>query len=156
MRITRKDGSELLVAVSTAALRDTWGSVVGGVEMLRDLSDVDTLRRQITGSYTCQDIIAKSAAMRGVCDLLPLVAKSNSTVLVEGEPGTGKELVARAIHTLGPRNEGPFVAVNCGAIPETLVESELFGHVRGAFTGADNQRKGRFEIAVEIGGIDEF
>jgi PAS domain S-box-containing protein len=147
VRITRKDDTELLVAVSTAALRDARGQVVGGVEMLRDLSEVDTLRRQITGSYTCQDIVAKSAAMRGVCDLLPLVAKSSSTVLIEGEPGTGKELLARAIHTLGPRRRGPFVAVNCGAIPETLVESELFGHVRGAFTDAKTDRTGRFAQA---------
>jgi transcriptional regulator with PAS, ATPase and Fis domain len=85
--------------------------------------------------------------MQGVRELLPLVAKSTSTVLLEGEPGTGKELVARAIHNLGPRREGPFVAVNCAGIPETLVESELFGHVRGAFTDARSDRPGRFALA---------
>jgi PAS domain S-box-containing protein len=147
VKIRRKDGSELLVAVSTAALRDSRGNVIGGVEMVRDLTDVDTLRRQISGSYTCEDIVSKSAAMQGVRDLLPLVAKSTSTVLIEGEPGTGKELIARAIHTLGPRREGPFVAVNCGAIPETLVESELFGHERGAFTDARSDKPGRFAQA---------
>jgi PAS domain S-box-containing protein len=147
VRIVRRDGSELLVSVSTAALRDEEGRVVGGVEMVRDLSMLDTLRREIQASYTHQDIVSKSEAMRGVRELLPLVAKSTSTVLLEGEPGTGKELVARAIHNLGPRREGPFVAVNCAGIPETLVESELFGHVRGAFTDARSDRPGRFALA---------
>jgi PAS domain S-box-containing protein len=147
VKITRKDGSELLVAVSTAALRDGLGNVIGGVEMVRDLSEVDVLRRQLAGSYTCQDIVSKSPAMQGVRELLPLVAKSNSTVLIEGEAGTGKELVARAIHTLGPRRDGPFVGVNCGALPDTLVESELFGYVRGAFTDAKNDKPGRFTQA---------
>jgi PAS domain S-box-containing protein len=147
VRIARRDGGRILVAVSTAALRDDDGNVVGGVEMIRDLSDVETLRRQIRASYTCEDIVSKSAAMRGVRELLPLVAKSQSTVLIEGEPGTGKELVARAIHNLGARRGKPFVAVNCGAIPETLVESELFGHMRGAFTDAKSDRPGRFALA---------
>ena len=147
VRIVRRDGSELLVEVSTAGLRDARGVVVGGVEMFRDLSDVDTLRRQIQAGYTCEDIVSKSAAMRGVRELLPLVANSESTVLIEGEPGTGKELVARAIHNLGRRREEAFVAVNCGALPDTLVESELFGHVRGAFTDAKRDTKGRFAMA---------
>jgi len=145
--IVRRDGSELLVAVSTAGLRNEAGAIVGGVEMFRDLSDLDTLRRHIFAGYTCEDIVSKSAAMRGVRELLPLVANSDSTVLIEGEPGTGKELVARAIHNLGPRREAPFVAVNCGALPDTLVESELFGHVRGAFTDAKRDKKGRFAMA---------
>lgn len=147
VKIVRKDGSEVLVAVSTAALRGDDGAVIGGVEMMRDLREVVTLRKQINADYTTQDIVSKSNAMRGVRELLPLVAKSNSTVLIEGEPGTGKELVARAIHNLGPRRDKPFVAVNCGAIPETLVESELFGHVRGAFTDAKQDRPGRFAVA---------
>ena len=147
VRIVRRDGSELLVEVSTAGLRDDRGEIVGGVEMFRDLSDVDALRRHIQAGYTCEDIVSKSAAMRGVREMLPLVANSDSTVLIEGEPGTGKELVARAIHNLGRRRKGPFVAVNCGALPDTLVESELFGHVRGAFTDAKRDTKGRFAMA---------
>ena len=147
VRIVTRDGRQLLVAVSTAALHDSDGGIIGGVEMFRDLSVVDTLRRELAASYRCEDIISKSAAMKGVRDLLPLVANSESTVLIEGEPGSGKELVARAIHNLGPRRDGPFVAVNCGALPDTLVESELFGHARGAFTDAKKDRPGRFAMA---------
>jgi len=145
--ITRKDGTQLLVSVSTADLVGKNGEVVGGVEMFRDLSMVATLRREINATYTSDDIVSKSAAMRGVRELLPLVARSTSTVLVEGEPGTGKELVARAIHNLGPRHGRPFVAVNCGALPETLAESELFGHLKGAFTDARKDKPGRFALA---------
>ena len=145
--ITRKDGSELVVSVSTANLEDDEGRVVGGVEMFRDLSDVVALRRQIKSSYTRDNIISKSPAMRGVREMVPLVARSKSTVLIDGEAGTGKELVARAIHNLGPRKDRPFVAVNCGALPDTLAESELFGHLRGAFTDASKDKPGRFALA---------
>jgi PAS domain S-box-containing protein len=147
VNILRKDGSHLPVSVSTASLRSPEGQIVGGVEMFRDLSEVKTLRRELRATYTCDDIISKSAAMKGVRELLPLVAKSNSTVLIEGEPGTGKEIVARAIHNLGPRQDRPFVAVNCGALPDTLVEAELFGHTRGAFTDAKTEKPGRFAMA---------
>ncbi len=133
--------------MSTAALRDGEGRLIGGVEMFRDLSEVAELRRKLLGTYVCEDIITKSNAMQGVREILPLVARSDSTVLIEGEPGTGKELVARAIHNLGPRRERPFVAVNCGAIPDTLVESELFGHLQGAFTDAKRDKPGRFAVA---------
>jgi len=145
--ITRKDGNELLVSVSTANLEDKTGRVVGGVEMFRDLTVIAELRRQIQNSYTSQDIVSKSPAMRGVRELVPLVARSMSTVLIEGEPGTGKEIVARAIHNLGPRRDKPFVAVNCGALPESLAESELFGYVKGAFTDAVKNKPGRFALA---------
>jgi PAS domain S-box-containing protein len=148
VKISCRDGSELLVSISTAALRDDGGKVIGGIEMFRDRTEIDTLRRELKGSYTFSDIVSKSAAMRDVRELIPLVAKSESTVLIEGEPGTGKELVARAIHNLGPRRKKPFVAVNCGALPDTLVESELFGHARGAFTDAKRDRLGRFAQAA--------
>ncbi len=115
--------------------------------MFRDLSEVVELRRKLEASYTCEDIVTKSPAMRSVRELLPLVARSDSTVLIEGEPGTGKELVARAIHNLGPRRNKPFVAVNCAALPETLIESELFGDRRGAFTDAKRDKPGRFAAA---------
>src|SRR4029434_5996385 len=85
--------------------------------------------------------------MREIFAVVQRVAKTDATVLVEGESGTGKELIARAIHSRSARKDGPFVAINCGAIPETLLESELFGHERGAFTGAHVQRQGKFELA---------
>jgi PAS domain S-box-containing protein len=147
VKIVRKDGSERLIAVSTADLRDEGGRVVGGVEMFRDLSMVEELRRQINDRYTNNDIVSKSAAMESVRELVSLVAKSECTVLIEGEPGTGKELVARAIHNQGPRRDLPFVAVNCGALPDSLAESELFGYVKGAFTDALKDKPGRFAMA---------
>jgi PAS domain S-box-containing protein len=145
--ITRRDGTELLVSVSTANMEDANGRVVGGVEMFRDLSMVVALRQQIEGRYTRDDIVSKSQSMRAVRQLAQLVARSTSTALIEGEPGTGKELIARAIHNLGPRKDGPFVAVNCGALPETLAESELFGYEKGAFTDAAKDKPGRFALA---------
>ena len=145
--ITRKDGNDLLVSVSTASLEDESGNLVGGVEMFRDLTVIAELRRQIQNSYTNQDIVSKSSAMRGVRELVPLVARSRSTVLIEGEQGTGKEVVARAIHNLGARQDQPFVAVNCGALPDSLAESELFGYVKGAFTDAFKDKAGRFALA---------
>jgi PAS domain S-box-containing protein len=146
--ITRKDGRDLLVSVSTADILDEEGRVVGGVEMFRDLSVLAELRRRVKDRYTEADIVSKSPAMDSVRELVSLVSRSESTVLIEGEPGTGKELVARAIHNLGPRRDRPFVAVNCGALPDSLAESELFGYVKGAFTDALRDKPGRFAAAT--------
>jgi two-component system response regulator HydG len=107
----------------------------------------ENLRRQIEARYGLPGILADSAEMRRVLDLMVRVAPTGATVLIRGESGSGKELVAKAIHHASPRARGPFVAVNCGAVPETLLESELFGHVKGAFTGATGARKGLFEEA---------
>ena len=134
--ILRADGKEIPISVSTALLQDKSGRIIGGVETFRDLSLVETLRKEIDRQYRFQDIISKSPAMRGLFSILPEVAQSESTVLIQGESGTGKELLSRAVHSLSPRAQGPFVAVNCGALPDTLLESELFGHVAGAFTDA--------------------
>jgi two-component system response regulator PilR (NtrC family) len=105
------------------------------------------LKRALNTRHTFSNIIGRSEAMRAVFSTIELVANTNSTVLVGGESGTGKELVARAVHFNSLRRDRPFVAVNCGAVPETLLESELFGHVRGAFTGADSNKKGLMEVA---------
>ncbi len=145
--ILRADGKEVPISVSSALLRDESGKVIGGVETFRDLSLVETLRKEIVRQYGFQDIISKSPAMRRLFSILPEVAQSESTVLIHGESGTGKELVSRAIHSLSPRSAKPFVAVNCGALPDTLLESELFGHVAGAFTDAKRTRIGRFAMA---------
>jgi len=107
----------------------------------------DLLRRALQTSHQFSNIIGRSTAMQSVFRLIETIAPTTSTVLVTGESGTGKELVARAIHFNSPRRDRPFVALNCGALPETLLESELFGHLRGAFTGADANRKGLVEVA---------
>ena len=104
--------------------------------------------RQREDSIRFTDILGSTPKMREIFGVIQRVAKTDATVLCEGESGTGKELVARAVHTHSPRKSGPFVAINCGAIPETLLESELFGHERGSFTGAHAQRKGKIEMAT--------
>ncbi len=141
------EGRQVPISISTAILRDGRGEMVGGVETFRDLSLVEDLRKEIEGRYTFGDIIGRSPAMRSLFDLLPVVADSDSTVLIRGASGTGKELVARAIHNLSPRKRKRFVAINCGALPDTLLESELFGHKAGAFTDARKDKPGRFAIA---------
>jgi PAS domain S-box-containing protein len=135
------------ISVSTALLRDSDGRIIGGVETFRDLSRLKDLTEQLHGKYSFANLIGKSEPMQKVFQVIRDVAPTNTTVLIEGETGTGKELVARAIHYTSPRRDEPFVAVSCGALPETLLESELFGHVKGAFTGAAADRPGRFELA---------
>jgi DNA-binding NtrC family response regulator len=105
------------------------------------------LESEISSEYNFEDIVGKSAALRKVLDQLAIVAPTGSTVLLHGESGTGKELFARAVHHISPRRERTFVRLNCAAIPSGLVESELFGHEKGAFTGALMQKRGRFELA---------
>jgi len=145
--ILHADGRELPISISTALLRDEDGRIIGGVETFRDLTLVETLRKEIGRRYRFQDIISRSPLMQRIFSILPDVAQSDSTVLIQGESGTGKELLSRAIHGLSTRANSPFVAVNCGALPDTLLESELFGHVAGAFTDAKRNRSGRFAIA---------
>jgi PAS domain S-box-containing protein len=141
------DGKRIPISVSTALLRDEHGTVVGGAETFRDLSLIEELRQEIRGRFQVGDIFSRSASMRRVLQVLPRIAESESTILVQGETGTGKELVARAIHGLSARCDGPFVAVSCGALPDTLLESELFGYKAGAFTGASRDKPGRFALA---------
>ena len=105
------------------------------------------LKRALQTSHQFSNIIGSSAAMVALFDLIETIAPTSSTVLISGESGTGKELVARAIHVRSPRSDRPFVALNCGALPETLLDSELFGHMRGAYTGADTNKKGLIEVA---------
>jgi PAS domain S-box-containing protein len=143
--LTRK-GKRQTISVCTAPLLDQ-GEFLGGVETFRDLSPVKELRREIGQRYAFQDIISKNARMRQIFETLPNIAQSDATVLIQGRSGTGKELFATAIHNLSPRADGPLVKVNCGALPETLLESELFGHVKGAFTDAKQNRLGRFQAA---------
>lgn len=135
------------ISRSTSLLRDRQGRVKGGVEIFRDLSYIEALRRHIHEGYRMGDIIAKSAAMTKIFELLPRISLSESTVLISGETGTGKGLVARAIHNLSARKKGPYWAINCGALPDTLLESELFGYKAGAFTHATRDKPGYFSLA---------
>jgi PAS domain S-box-containing protein len=140
-------GNRVPIRVSAAMLRDESGQVIGGVETFQDLSQIEELRKQLEAKYTFADIVGRSPAMMRLFEILPQIADSDSTVLIEGASGTGKELFARAIHNLSPRRARPFVAINCGALPDTLLESELFGYKAGAFTGAQRDKPGRFALA---------
>jgi PAS domain S-box-containing protein len=140
-------GKRIPISVSTALLRDGTGKVVGGAETFRDLTVIEELRKELKGRFQVGDLISRSPSMRRIFDVLPQIAESEATVLVQGETGTGKELLARALHDLSKRRKGPFVAVNCGALPDTLLESELFGYKVGAFTGATKDKPGRFALA---------
>lgn len=145
--IVNSSGERIPISISTAILCDETGAVLGGVETFRDLTQVEELRKELQGKYTCEDIIGRSPAMQRLFEVLPVVAAGDSTVLIEGPSGTGKELVARALHSLSARHDKRFVAINCGALPDSLLESELFGYRAGAFTGADKDKPGRFAIA---------
>ena len=145
--ILRADGERVPISVSTAVLKDRNGRVLGGVETFRDLRLVEQLRAEVNRQHSFRDILSKSPRMQRLFTVLPSIAESDSTVLIEGESGTGKELVARAIHQLSARRRGPLVTVNCGALPDTLLESELFGYKAGAFTDARKDKLGRFALA---------
>lgn len=145
--IIDSEGNRIPISISTAVLRDGTGRVIGGAETFRDLAEVEALREALEGKARVGDLTSRSPLMQRVFEVLPVIAASPSTVLLLGETGTGKELVARTIHSLSPRNQYPFVAVNCGALPDTLLESELFGYKAGAFTGAHKDKPGRFGLA---------
>jgi PAS domain S-box-containing protein len=147
INIINKDGKELPVSVSTAVLRDEKGKIIGGVETFRDLSAIEELRKELRKQYSFQDIVSKNHTIQEIFQILPDVAESDSTVLIQGSSGSGKELFAKAIHNLSLRKDKPFVKVNCGALPDNLLESELFGYVKGAFTDAKRDKPGRFALA---------
>ncbi len=142
-----RKGQRIPISISTALLKNAKGKIIGGVETFRDLSLVEKLRKEFAAKYTFENIVSRHQKMLDLFNLLPTIAKSESTVLIEGESGTGKELVARALHSLSPRKKGPFISINCAALPDALLESELFGYVAGAFTDAKKDKKGRFALA---------
>ncbi|MBK7701800.1 MAG: sigma 54-interacting transcriptional regulator [bacterium] len=145
--IIDSNGRRIPISLSTAVLRDADGRVIGGAETFRDLSEVEELRQELAGRNRVGELASRSPLMLRLFEVLPAIAASPSTVLVLGETGTGKELVARTLHALSPRRRGPFVAVNCAALPDTLLESELFGYEAGAFTDARKSKPGRFAMA---------
>ncbi len=152
--LRHKDGHFIPVIKNARVMRDHQGTVIGAVEAVTDLTELKIARskmeeasRRLRESHQFGNIIGKSAAMQRVFSAVSVAAASDATVLIQGESGTGKELVAGAIHYNGSRRGRPLVIVNCSALPESLLESELFGHVKGAFTGAVHDRTGRFEEA---------
>lgn len=145
--IINAEGDRIPISISTAVLRNAKGRVIGGAETFRDLSEIEALRQELGGKFRVGDLTSRSPLMQRIFEVLPAIASSPSTVVVLGETGTGKELMARTIHSLSPRKKAPFVAVNCGALPDTLLESELFGYKAGAFTGATRDKPGRFSLA---------
>lgn len=145
--IVDSEGDRIPISVSTALLRDEAGNLIGGVETFRDLSEIEALRQELEGKFAVGDLTSRSPLMQRLFEVIPAISASPSTVLILGQTGTGKELLAKTIHSLSPRSKGPFIAVNCGALPDTLLESELFGYKAGAFTGANKDKPGRFAIA---------
>jgi len=152
--IMRKDGSYIHVLKNASLLHDTSGKVIGAVETLTDITEIvkkdnqiAAFRRELRSEDGFYGLLGTSATMERVFDLITNAAQSDAPVIILGESGTGKELVATAIHKMSARKRKPFVKVNCAALTESLLESELFGHVRGAFTGAVKGREGRFETA---------
>jgi PAS domain S-box-containing protein len=145
--IVTASGRQVPIRLSTAPLLGGDGIVVGGVETFQDLTQIEQLRKELESRYTFEDIIGRSPVMLNLFQVMPRIAESDSTVLIAGASGTGKELFARAIHNLSYRKNKPFLAVNCAALPDTLLESELFGYKAGAFTGARKDKPGRFALA---------
>jgi len=135
------------ITTSTSLLIDKKGKILGGVEVFRDHSLVEELRKELSNQFQIENMASQSPAMKKIFKILPQIAKSDSSVLIEGETGTGKEIMAKAIHNLSDRKDKPFIAINCGALPDTLLESELFGHMAGAFTGATKDKPGHFALA---------
>jgi len=147
VNIINASGLRMPISISTAVLKDRSGNIVGAVETFRDISVVETLRKEISQSYSFEDFVSKNHKMHALFKILPDISQSNAAVLIEGESGTGKELMAKAIHQLSPRKHKPLVIVNCGALPDTLLESEFFGYKAGAFTDAKKDKPGRFKLA---------
>jgi PAS domain S-box-containing protein len=147
INIINLSGKTVPVSISTSMLCDKDGSVLGGVETFRDISEIELLRKEVEGKNCLHDILTINPRMLDILNKLPIIAESDTPVLITGESGTGKELFARAVHKLSSRTSKPFIAINCGALPENLLESELFGYRKGAFTDAKTDKPGRFDLA---------
>jgi len=155
--LRRRDGRLIPTSISTDFLRDDQGRLIGLIEVIRDISipkelrakvaEVDELKQRLGERTKFENIVGRSRRMQEIFSILPTVANTKTSVLISGESGTGKELIAYAIHANSPRKDKPFIVVNCGALAEGVLESELFGHVKGAFTGAFYDKLGRFELA---------
>ncbi len=147
LEIVHKNGKSVPIRVNSAVLLNNRNEKIGAVETFIDISEIRNLSAHLSERFSYENIIGKNKEIKNIISVLESVAQTDSSVLITGESGTGKELAARAIHLNSPRKTGPFVAVNCSAFVETLIESELFGHEKGAFTGAVKSKSGRFELA---------
>ena len=147
LEIIHKNGNKVPIRVNSAILLNNRNEKIGAVETFIDISEIKNLSAHLDERYSYENIIGKNKEIKKIISVLENVAQTDSSVLITGESGTGKELAARAIHLNSPRRTGPFIAVNCSAFVESLIESELFGHEKGAFTGAIKTKTGRFELA---------
>lgn len=145
--IIRRDGRKVPVSVSTTLLRDNSERYIGAVEFFRDLSEIENLKDKISKLSGLENIVSCNEKMQHIFKLLPNIAESECNVVIQGPSGSGKELLAQALHNMSPRKHNAYIRVNCAALPETLLESELFGYSRGAFTDAKRDKPGMFYIA---------
>ena len=145
--IKTKPGQFIPIRANYMAIRNETGSIVGGLATIADLSLKYQFNSEIKGRYTYYDMVGKDPAIQKIFEILPVVASSDATILIEGPTGTGKDLLAKVIHNVSTRAQSPLVKVNCAALPDNLLESEMFGYVKGAFTGAEKDKPGRFQEA---------
>ena len=146
-KMMTRDGGSIPIRANYMALRNEKGTIVGGLTTFHDLTLVQQLKQAMQDHYTFQDMIGRSPAMQKIFEMINVVATTDATILIEGATGTGKDLLAKVVHSASQRFEKPFVKVNCAAIPDNLLESEMFGYVKGAFTGAGKDKTGRFQEA---------
>jgi PAS domain S-box-containing protein len=145
--IITREGCEIPISVSTTMLKDDNFNIIGAVEFFRDISDIDHLEKSLERKKALNDIVSVNEKMQQLIALLPDIAESDCSVLIEGPSGCGKELFAQVIHNLSSRKYGPYIKINCAALPATLLESELFGYEKGAFTDAKRDKPGQFCLA---------
>jgi PAS domain S-box-containing protein len=159
--IITRDGRELPISVTTTMLKNDKDEIIGAVEFFRDITEIDILQKSLEKKSTIRSIISVNPKMQSIINLLPDIAESECNVLIQGPSGSGKELFAQVIHGLSPRRYGPYIKLNCAALPANLLESELFGYEKGAFTDAKKSKPGQFGLANngtllldEIGELD--
>jgi len=146
-KMRTRDGGSIPIRANYLALRNEKGTIVGGLTTFHDLTLVQQLKQAMRDRYTFHDMIGRGPAMQKIFEMINVVATTDATILIEGATGTGKDLLAKVIHSASRRSDQPFVKVNCAAIPDNLLESEMFGYVKGAFTGAERDKTGRFQEA---------